>query len=146
VILGAELVRHYKPDREVYQSAADILDVPPSSVMMVAAHLGDLRAAKGVGLKTAFVTRPMEFGPNGKTRPGGGLIRGRQREGLQRPGDAARSVTSNRRIQRVGEMVIEITNHHSCIHHCGRQCNVTRSDSKPSRTHPASSSVRSIIA
>jgi 2-haloacid dehalogenase len=34
--------------------------------MMVAAHLGDLRAAKGVGLKTAFVTRPMEFGPNGK--------------------------------------------------------------------------------
>ncbi len=50
-ILGAELVRHYKPDREVYQSAADILDLPPASVMMVAAHLGDLRAAKGVGLK-----------------------------------------------------------------------------------------------
>ena len=25
-ILGAELVRHYKPDREVYQSAADLLD------------------------------------------------------------------------------------------------------------------------
>src|SRR5262249_61349663 len=66
VIRGAELVRHYKPDREVYQSAADILDLPPSSVMMVAAHLGDLRAAKGVGLKTAFVTRPLEFGPDGK--------------------------------------------------------------------------------
>jgi 2-haloacid dehalogenase len=33
---------------------------------MVAAHLGDLRAAKGVGLKTAFVTRPREYGPNGK--------------------------------------------------------------------------------
>ena len=30
VILGAELVRHYKPDREVYQSAADILDLPPA--------------------------------------------------------------------------------------------------------------------
>ena len=66
VILGAELVRHYKPDREVYQSAADILDLQPREVMMVAAHLGDLRAAKGVGLKTAFVTRPFEFGPNGK--------------------------------------------------------------------------------
>ena len=26
-ILGAELVRHYKPDREVYQSAADFLDL-----------------------------------------------------------------------------------------------------------------------
>lgn len=65
-ILGAELVRHYKPDREVYQSAADLLDLKPADVMMVAAHLGDLRAAKGVGLRTAFVVRPLEFGPNGK--------------------------------------------------------------------------------
>jgi 2-haloacid dehalogenase len=65
-VLGAELVRHYKPDREVYQSAADFLDLQTSEVMMVAAHLGDLRAAKAVGLKTAFVTRPLEFGPDGK--------------------------------------------------------------------------------
>lgn len=65
-ILGAELVRHYKPDREVYQSAADILDLQVGEVMMVAAHLGDLRAAKDVGLRTAFVTRPLEYGPNGK--------------------------------------------------------------------------------
>jgi 2-haloacid dehalogenase len=65
-ILGAELVRHYKPDREVYQSAADFLALQPGEVMMVAAHLGDLRAAKSVGLKTAFVTRPLEFGTNGK--------------------------------------------------------------------------------
>ena len=65
-ILGAELVRHYKPDREVYQSAADLLDLKPADVMMVAAHSGDLRAAKGVGLRTAFVVRPLEFGPNGK--------------------------------------------------------------------------------
>jgi 2-haloacid dehalogenase len=65
-ILGAELVRHYKPDREVYQSAADLLDLRPAEVMMVAAHLGDLRAAKGVGLRTAFVTRPLEFGPGGR--------------------------------------------------------------------------------
>jgi 2-haloacid dehalogenase len=65
-VLGAELVRHYKPDREVYQSAADFLDLPPAEVMMVAAHLGDLRAAKTVGLKTAFVARPLEYGPAGK--------------------------------------------------------------------------------
>ena len=65
-ILGAELVRHYKPDREVYQSAADFLALQPGEVMMVAAHLGDLRAAKSVGLKTAFVTRPLEYGPTGK--------------------------------------------------------------------------------
>ncbi|HXD15382.1 MAG TPA: haloacid dehalogenase type II [Vicinamibacterales bacterium] len=65
-ILGAELARHYKPDREVYQSAADFLDLKVGEVMMVAAHLGDLRAAKGVGLRTAFVTRPLEYGPQGK--------------------------------------------------------------------------------
>jgi 2-haloacid dehalogenase len=65
-VLGAELVRHYKPDREVYLSAADFLGLQVGEVMMVAAHLGDLRAAKSVGVKTAFVTRPMEYGPNGK--------------------------------------------------------------------------------
>jgi len=65
-ILGAELVRHYKPDHEVYESAATFLDLPRDQVMMVAAHLGDLRAAKAVGLKTAFVARPHEYGPKGK--------------------------------------------------------------------------------
>ena len=65
-ILGAELVRHYKPDHEVYESAAAFLDLPRDRVMMVAAHLGDLRAAKQVGLRTAFVARPHEYGPNGK--------------------------------------------------------------------------------
>jgi 2-haloacid dehalogenase len=65
-ILGAELVRHYKPDHEVYESAAHFLDLPRGEVMMVAAHLGDLRAAKAVGLATAFVTRAFEYGPQGK--------------------------------------------------------------------------------
>jgi 2-haloacid dehalogenase len=65
-ILGAELVRHYKPDPVVYQSAADFLDLKRDEVMMVAAHLGDLRAAKKEGLRTAFVSRPLEYGPNGK--------------------------------------------------------------------------------
>ena len=65
-ILGAELVRHYKPDPEVYQSAAELLDLERGDVMMVAAHLNDLRAAKAQGLKTAFVPRPMEYGPAGK--------------------------------------------------------------------------------
>jgi 2-haloacid dehalogenase len=66
LILGAELAHHYKPDREVYQTAADLLDLRPSEVMMVAAHLGDLAAAKGVGLRTGFVVRPLEYGPTGK--------------------------------------------------------------------------------
>ena len=32
--------------------------------MMVAAHKGDLRAAAAVGLKTGYVPRPMEYGPD----------------------------------------------------------------------------------
>jgi len=61
-VLGAELARHYKPDPEVYRSACALLDFAPEEIMMVAAHLGDLRAAKAEGLRTAFVSRPDEFG------------------------------------------------------------------------------------
>lgn len=68
-ILGAELAKHYKPDPEVYQSAADFLDLLPNEVMMVAAHLGDLRGAKAVGLRTAFVVRASEFGNSTARRP-----------------------------------------------------------------------------
>jgi len=68
-ILSAELVRHYKPDPEVYQSAADLLGLKPAQVMMVAAHQGDLRAAQKVGLAAAFVPRPDEFGPDRKPDP-----------------------------------------------------------------------------
>jgi 2-haloacid dehalogenase len=65
-ILSAELSRHYKPDKEVYLSAAELLGLRPAQVMMVAAHTGDLRAAAGVGLRTAFVSRPLEHGPGGR--------------------------------------------------------------------------------
>jgi 2-haloacid dehalogenase len=62
-ILSGELAQHYKPDPEVYQMAADLLGLKPEEVMMVAAHKGDLRAAQAVGLRTAFVPRPLEHGP-----------------------------------------------------------------------------------
>jgi len=65
VILGAELARHYKPDKEVYLNAASLLDLQPAQMMMIAAHRGDLRAAAALGFKTAFVPRPKE-GPNGE--------------------------------------------------------------------------------
>lgn len=63
-VLSAELSRHYKPDEEVYRTAAELLDLPPENIMMVAAHKQDLRAATGVGFKTGFVRRPLEYGPN----------------------------------------------------------------------------------
>ena len=62
-ILSAELAKHYKPDPEVYRMAADLLGLAPEAVMMVAAHTPDLRAARAVGFRTAYVPRPMEFGP-----------------------------------------------------------------------------------
>lgn len=59
-VLSAELAGRYKPDREVYLKAADLLGLDPAAVMMVAAHKGDLRAAAKAGLRTAFVPRPRE--------------------------------------------------------------------------------------
>jgi 2-haloacid dehalogenase len=62
-ILSTELVRHYKPDRETYLMPGEFFDLQPAQVMMVAAHEGDLKSAMALGLKTAYVHRPDEFGP-----------------------------------------------------------------------------------
>jgi 2-haloacid dehalogenase len=74
-ILGSELARHYKPDREVYVSAYYYLDLKPEEVMMCAAHASDLQAARRSGLRTGFIDRPNEYGngPAGvpdKAKPG----------------------------------------------------------------------------
>lgn len=61
-ILSAELVRHYKRDREVYLMAANLLGLKPREIMMVAAHKDDLLAAGRIGLRTAWVQRPLEYG------------------------------------------------------------------------------------
>jgi 2-haloacid dehalogenase len=66
LILSAELARHYKPDREAYLTAVDLLGLKPGEVMMAAAHSGDLRAAASFGLRTGFIYRPNERGPGGK--------------------------------------------------------------------------------
>ncbi|MFM9155265.1 MAG: haloacid dehalogenase type II [Polynucleobacter victoriensis] len=64
LILSAEVFRHYKPDPETYLGVADIFDVQPHEVMLVATHTNDLKAAKSYGLKTAYVHRALEFGAN----------------------------------------------------------------------------------
>ena len=53
-ILSAELSKHYKPDPEVYKNAVGLLGF----------HNFDLEAAKQIGMKTAYVHRPLEFGPD----------------------------------------------------------------------------------
>ena len=65
-VLSAELFHHYKPDPESYLGAAGMLGFEPCEVMLVAAHKDDLRAAKRCGLRTAFVRRPREKGPDVK--------------------------------------------------------------------------------
>jgi 2-haloacid dehalogenase len=63
LILSAELARHYKPDREAYLTAVELLTLKPEEVMMTAAHRGDLAAARSFGLRTGFIHRPNEYGP-----------------------------------------------------------------------------------
>jgi 2-haloacid dehalogenase len=63
VVLGAETARAYKPLPQAYLGSAALLNLAPEKVMLVAAHNGDLAAAAGVGLRTAFVARPTEYGP-----------------------------------------------------------------------------------
>lgn len=75
VILGTDLVQHYKPDREMYLSAPFYLDLKPEEVMMCAAHFSDLQSARRYGLRTGFIYRPNEYGsgPVGvpdKAKPG----------------------------------------------------------------------------
>ena len=64
LILSAEVFRHYKPDPETYLGVAETFDVRPEQVMLVAAHKDDLVAANAYGLQTAFIERPLEFGPH----------------------------------------------------------------------------------
>lgn len=66
-ILGAETARAYKPMPEAYLASCRQLGLPPAAVMMVAAHNGDLKAARAQGLATAFVPRPAEHGPGQAT-------------------------------------------------------------------------------
>lgn len=63
-VLSAELAGRYKPDPEAYLLASRLLDLPPERILMVAAHKSDLRGAARAGLRTAWVMRPLERGPD----------------------------------------------------------------------------------
>lgn len=65
-ILSAELVQKFKPEPEMYQSAGRFLGLPMDQVMMTAAHLRDLYSSRQYGMKTGFVRRDSEWGPNGQ--------------------------------------------------------------------------------
>jgi 2-haloacid dehalogenase len=67
-LLSAELAQVYKPEAEVYLTGVRLLGLEPGEVMMVAAHPIDLKGARGAGLRTAFIDRPLEYGPDSPPR------------------------------------------------------------------------------
>lgn len=59
-ILSCEFLGYYKPSLQAYRKAARLLGLAPSEAMMVAAHEGDLAAARAAGMHTAYVNVPEE--------------------------------------------------------------------------------------
>ncbi|MFI6307576.1 haloacid dehalogenase type II [Amycolatopsis thailandensis] len=62
--LSAEEAQSYKPDPAVYELAVKVSGAPPERLLMVAAHAWDLRGAQSVGLRTAYVARPVGDPPS----------------------------------------------------------------------------------
>jgi 2-haloacid dehalogenase len=66
-ILGAEIARSYKPQPETYLKSLETAGFDPAQAAMVAAHNSDLHAARALGMRTVFVRRPHEYGPDQDT-------------------------------------------------------------------------------
>lgn len=62
-VFSCEGIGKYKTLPESYLTVAKYLQLRPEEICMVACHDFDLDAARSVGLRTAFVRRPDEWGP-----------------------------------------------------------------------------------
>jgi 2-haloacid dehalogenase len=62
-IISADFFKKVKPEPTIYTDAAEMLCMDPSEIMMVACHAPDLDGARNAGFKTAYVNRPLEYGP-----------------------------------------------------------------------------------
>jgi 2-haloacid dehalogenase len=60
LLQSSEDFKAYKPHPSVYLGACKKMDLKPGEVAMVAAHLVDLKAAKGNGMRTIYVERKGE--------------------------------------------------------------------------------------
>jgi 2-haloacid dehalogenase len=61
-VFGADVFRQYKPDPKTYLGAVALLGCTPAEVLFVASHPSDLESAAACGLRTCFVSRPLEYG------------------------------------------------------------------------------------
>jgi 2-haloacid dehalogenase len=55
---SVDTVRRFKPAPQVYHLVAELLNVPPSDICLVAAHTWDTIGAQSVGCSAALVARP----------------------------------------------------------------------------------------
>ncbi len=63
-VFSSDIFKAFKPDPAVYLGAIELLGLEPAQVMMVAAHNDDLEAARSHGMRTAYINRPYEYGPD----------------------------------------------------------------------------------
>lgn len=68
-VVSCQMIGVYKPHREAYDTALAWLGLRAEEALMVACHNFDLNAAQDAGMKTAFVRRPLEWGPEGPPDP-----------------------------------------------------------------------------
>lgn len=67
-VLSATDARAYKPSPAMYRLVTEQTGLPPDEVLMVAAHAWDLRGAQGIGMLTAYVSRPVGDPPRATDR------------------------------------------------------------------------------
>lgn len=60
-VLSAEHVKKYKPAIEVYQWAAQKLDVPMQDILLISSHGWDIAGAGNAGMQTAYIQRDREI-------------------------------------------------------------------------------------
>lgn len=60
-VLSAETVKKYKPDRKVYEWAAQKMGVLVSDMLMVTSHGWDVAGAINAGMKTAYISRSRQL-------------------------------------------------------------------------------------
>jgi len=68
-IVSCEMIGIYKSQPQAYLTCARWLGYRPDELLMVACHNFDLMAARAQGYRSAFVHRPVEWGPTGPPDP-----------------------------------------------------------------------------
>lgn len=64
VIMSSDVTRAYKRDPAAYLNACSAMGLETHQVMMCAAHNDDLEAAQSHGMRTAYINRSYEYGPD----------------------------------------------------------------------------------